>query len=130
MLFVFFLMIRRPPRSTRTDTLFPYTTLFRSVIDAAVVAFGVVARVPAQQRQQPALLRAPDDAVAGELGDEFGEQADDVDAHGWWSRDWGMGTGESKRPNLTGEREPTSRLKRTGGDEGRAFCRNTQKPHP
>src|SRR3546814_12746152 len=29
--FLFFLMIRRPPRSTRTDTLFPYTTLFRSV---------------------------------------------------------------------------------------------------
>src|SRR3546814_19966711 len=30
-LFMFlFLMIRRPPRSTRTDTLFPYTTLFRS----------------------------------------------------------------------------------------------------
>src|SRR3546814_2079799 len=30
MYFFFFLMIRRPPRSTRTDTLFPYTTLFRS----------------------------------------------------------------------------------------------------
>src|SRR3546814_18233674 len=30
-LFVFFLMIRRPPRSTRTDTLLPYTTLFRSL---------------------------------------------------------------------------------------------------
>src|SRR3546814_16431987 len=29
--FFFFLMIRRPPRSTRTDTLFPYTTLFRSL---------------------------------------------------------------------------------------------------
>src|SRR3546814_15689848 len=28
--FFFVLMIRRPPRSTRTDTLFPYTTLFRS----------------------------------------------------------------------------------------------------
>src|SRR3546814_608209 len=28
--FVFFIMIRQPPRSTRTDTLFPYTTLFRS----------------------------------------------------------------------------------------------------
>src|SRR3546814_13951554 len=26
----FFVMLRRPPRSTRTDTLFPYTTLFRS----------------------------------------------------------------------------------------------------
>src|SRR3546814_16862113 len=31
-LFFFFLMIRRPPRSTRTDTLFPYTTLFRSLV--------------------------------------------------------------------------------------------------
>src|SRR3546814_18840571 len=30
LLSVFFLMIRRPPRSTRTDTLFPYPTLFRS----------------------------------------------------------------------------------------------------
>src|SRR3546814_14389705 len=30
----FFLMIRRPPRSTRTDTLFPYTTLFRSMVRA------------------------------------------------------------------------------------------------
>src|SRR3546814_13238640 len=29
---LFFLMIRRPPRSTRTDTLFPYTTLFRSAL--------------------------------------------------------------------------------------------------
>src|SRR3546814_16079750 len=31
-------MIRRPPRSTRTDTLFPYTTLFRSEEDAVVEA--------------------------------------------------------------------------------------------
>src|SRR3546814_20043228 len=30
---VFFLMLRRPPRSTRTDTLFPYTTLVRSIED-------------------------------------------------------------------------------------------------
>src|SRR3546814_10919624 len=29
---IFFFMIRRPPRSTRTDTRFPYTTLFRSVL--------------------------------------------------------------------------------------------------
>src|SRR3546814_12226129 len=33
-----FLMIRRPPRSTRTDTLFPYTTLFRSVPPAGLAA--------------------------------------------------------------------------------------------
>src|SRR3546814_20531348 len=31
-MFFFFLRIRRPPRSTRTDTLFPYTTLFRSQV--------------------------------------------------------------------------------------------------
>src|SRR3546814_19718527 len=31
MMVFFFLMIRRPPRATRTDTRFPYTTLFRSV---------------------------------------------------------------------------------------------------
>src|SRR3546814_19886351 len=31
---VFFLMIRRPPRSTLTDPLFPYTTLFRSIVAA------------------------------------------------------------------------------------------------
>src|SRR3546814_15858967 len=35
----FFLMIRRPPRSTRTDTLFPYTTLFRSY-DAQSGSYG------------------------------------------------------------------------------------------
>src|SRR3546814_13593173 len=40
----FFLMIRRPPRSTRTDTLFPYTTLFRSARDLAA----------RQQREQAA----------------------------------------------------------------------------
>src|SRR3546814_14761225 len=33
---LFFLMIRRPPRSTRTDTLFPYTTLFRSFLGASL----------------------------------------------------------------------------------------------
>src|SRR3546814_3688448 len=40
-LHVFVLMIRRPPRSTRTDTLFPYTTRFRSpaslILDAPFV---------------------------------------------------------------------------------------------
>src|SRR3546814_17007860 len=39
----FFLMIRRPPRSTRTDTLFPYTTLFRSGQHGAAAAGAVAA---------------------------------------------------------------------------------------
>src|SRR3546814_4640693 len=38
--FFFFLMIRRPPWSTRTDTLFPYTTLFRSLQAAGVAEVG------------------------------------------------------------------------------------------
>src|SRR3546814_7985499 len=37
-------MIRRPPRSTRTDTLFPYTTLFRSRVRAARLARSGQAR--------------------------------------------------------------------------------------
>src|SRR3546814_1591762 len=44
--FFFFLMIRRPPSSTRTDTLFPYTTLFRSVEGALMTE---AARQSAQQ---------------------------------------------------------------------------------
>src|SRR3546814_15520372 len=42
--YCFFLMIRRPPRSTRTDTPFPYTTLFRSGLRSGVLA-GNVERV-------------------------------------------------------------------------------------
>src|SRR3546814_1871161 len=41
-------MIRRPPRSTRTDTLFPYTTLFRScrfVLDKLAVAVGAISAI-------------------------------------------------------------------------------------
>src|SRR3546814_18512375 len=63
---VVFLMIRRPPRSKRTDTLFPYTTLFRSglsmlveragfAVDAALRFGGPGAqqRMPQQPRLQP-----------------------------------------------------------------------------
>src|SRR3546814_19132269 len=35
-------MLRRPPRSTRTDTLFPYTTLFRSTRDSKTAIFDVL----------------------------------------------------------------------------------------
>src|SRR3546814_4176458 len=38
-------MIRRPPRSTRTDTLFPYTTLFRSFIDPTNTYIGKDAEI-------------------------------------------------------------------------------------
>src|SRR3546814_19854924 len=53
LLFVFFVMIRRPPRSKRTDTLFPYTTLFRSP----------------KQRLESALRMRPDRILLQELRD-------------------------------------------------------------
>src|SRR3546814_5175354 len=51
----FFLMIRRPPRSTRTDTLFPYTTLFRSRGLPEAAHGGVL---PGAGRRLPGLARA------------------------------------------------------------------------
>src|SRR3546814_16470013 len=45
-------MIRRPPRSTRTDTLFPYTTLFRSIQGDAIIARAMdINAGPAEQRR-------------------------------------------------------------------------------
>src|SRR3546814_3892420 len=45
-------MIRRPPRSTRTDTLFPYTTLFRSVRRDRVDADAVIREFQRQRARQ------------------------------------------------------------------------------
>src|SRR3546814_5303269 len=53
---VFFLMIRRPPRSTRTDTLFPYTTLFRSFFTYAF-AWGVDNGLLDRTTYEPAAVR-------------------------------------------------------------------------
>src|SRR3546814_10610622 len=48
----FFLMIRRPPRSTRTDTPFPYTTLFRSIVRPAPSALDAVRHHDLENRQR------------------------------------------------------------------------------
>src|SRR3546814_9865889 len=56
-------MIRRPPRSTRTDTLFPYTTLFRSVL---YVVLG--ATHPHVIRHDGEKLRASLQGLAQDLG--------------------------------------------------------------
>src|SRR3546814_1109238 len=56
-------MIRRPPRSTRTDTLFPYTTLFRSG------QAGV-----AQDRYEIGSMSAADDGRSGAHGQRHSEQ--------------------------------------------------------
>src|SRR3546814_20787150 len=59
-------MIRRPPRSTRTDTLFPYTTLFRSIARHRLGRLGGL-----EEKQEPQLV---DILLArGQTGIELGE---------------------------------------------------------
>src|SRR3546814_139924 len=60
-------MIRRPPRSTRTDTLFPYTTLFRSPNSESFVWLSTrrrTARVADRPRHGRRMLSCQDDQVA------------------------------------------------------------------
>src|SRR3546814_3700040 len=67
----FFLMIRRPPRSTRTDTLFPYTTLFRSDhVDEVPV--------PGRRLEAEVVIRLE---VAGAGPEEADDEEDGADDH-------------------------------------------------
>src|SRR3546814_14763455 len=94
----FFLMIRRPPRPTRPDTLFPYTTLFRSEPprgqregEARAGLGARLRRLPrgparpqrddqSDQRQQPAAKRERGPAIALERGREQHRDHRDEDA--------------------------------------------------
>src|SRR3546814_1448379 len=62
-------MIRRPPRSTRTDTLFPYTTLFRSADAEQAVVHGERAGGLAAFGAAPAEARYQSAGARRELGD-------------------------------------------------------------
>src|SRR3546814_17609537 len=69
-------MIQRPPRSTRTDTLFPYTTLFRSIGDQEQIAnhehwpFPAVGLAPGDRDRRNALRRKDEPGEKGERGRE------------------------------------------------------------
>src|SRR3546814_20510856 len=65
----FFLIIRRPPRSTRTDTLCPYTTLFRSVDGTFGGAFAIADPVKATTPEALAALKAEGIRVVMLTGD-------------------------------------------------------------
>src|SRR3546814_4255008 len=53
LILILFLKIRRPPRSTRTDTLFPYTTLFRSKPSCFSDYFRIIAHASKPCRTDP-----------------------------------------------------------------------------
>src|SRR3546814_17413009 len=84
-LFFFFLMIRRPPRSTVTDTLFPYTTLFRSgiVMPVTTVPGNTLITATPEEGRQLAIKMArlvikatqPDDAVRDKLRPSYANDA-------------------------------------------------------
>src|SRR3546814_6364080 len=64
-------MIRRPPRSTRTDTLFPYTTLFRSFPFARISCNSVAMTSSSSQTPEAAETSARVEAILGELKSRF-----------------------------------------------------------
>src|SRR3546814_17332921 len=64
-LYLFLLMVRRPPRSTRTDTLFPYTTLFRS--DLGIGRPPLADRLHVEHRARPAAIDIAEDHHLAEI---------------------------------------------------------------
>src|SRR3546814_11646039 len=82
----FFLMIRRPPRSTRTDTLFPYTTLFRSLrlVEPADVQRGFPPRAP-RRSQVP---RIQTSTASQDLPRAVWRAEERQDLRVWWPLRW------------------------------------------
>src|SRR3546814_13981444 len=68
-------MIRRPPRSTRTDTLFPYTTLFRSVGDGPIGDARDFLFADAKAAERLAMLRKDELAALHPAGARLAELA-------------------------------------------------------
>src|SRR3546814_16829341 len=77
----FFLMIRRPPRSTRTDTLFPYTTLFRSLSIFLDDPEGQHVQAEGDGEQHQSEAEGSERLRAVELG-VADQQGDDLHGHG------------------------------------------------
>src|SRR3546814_18755671 len=81
-------MIRRPPRSTRTDTLFPYTTLFRSnSVETPITERFYAAVIECNESWADARLPMVDDRVRGRLAD-LSQRLSDAD---WLDGDFSVG---------------------------------------
>src|SRR3546814_19890638 len=114
----FFLMIRRPPRSTRTDTLFPYTTLFRSPAPCF--------RPPIQADFADGAVGAAGEAVK-DYYDTLGVQRDaDAAALKAAYRKLAMQYHPDRNPgDTTAERSEERRV----GKEGVSTCRSRWSPY-
>src|SRR3546814_5114561 len=105
---IFFLMIRRPPRSTRTDTLFPYTTLFRSGADRAFLLDPHPDR-----RKSGQFLQGLEQRLAEQRG-----RGADADARFFHRRDLVLGAALAAREDRAGVAHAASR--RRGAARGEA----------
>src|SRR3546814_7370978 len=95
-------MIRRPPRSTRTDTLFPYTTLFRSKVLQKIAGQPMLAHVIAAARGlRPAGVHVVHGHGGGQVRDAFADQPDPGSSPGqalnWVEQARQLGTGHAVR---------------------------------
>src|SRR3546814_3160493 len=117
----FCLSIRRPPRSTRTDTLFPYTSLFRSL------GSDLLQRPAGALRQYLGLVVVDGD-VAG-LVDERTEflAVEQRDALSWIENERNAGIGELLRVQQHRSEEHTSELQSLMRTSYAVFCCNIQK---
>src|SRR3546814_8537683 len=104
-------MIRRPPRSTRTDTLLPYTTLFRSNTDGAAKA-----RL-ADPAPGSAAGQYPDELAKAEQHDDDGDQDHERLIGQPACRKGGEGRRENAAQNEPDDDRPE--IEADGGDEGR-----------
>src|SRR3546814_3872748 len=108
-------MIRRPPRSTRTDTLFPYTTLFRSEQRVAVAIERGAARVlhvAARVALAPVLLTAARPERHATLGERTAE---------------GLGIHVAEHQHLLRSEEHTSELQSLMRISYAVFCLKKKK---
>src|SRR3546814_9692672 len=96
----FFLMIRRPPRSTRTDTLFPYTTLVRSPVAAQQQRRRRRGRAHDRQRSGDARVRQSQREIKRDVGNlPLGRAiVAAVDSDGEDGRGGSIGHGSSLEP--------------------------------
>src|SRR3546814_17036772 len=101
---IFFLMKRRPPRSTRTDTLFPYTTLFRSRSGAA----AATRRTPRPTRRSRRRTGPPARCERAGANEDAAER---------WCWPWGLGRSWQQLTGQPGGVPPG------GVGLGRAPCR-------